>query len=347
MATPAEPSVPGPTVITPQPASVAYQGTNGGTVAGQSDGMFAGYLDPVQAGPLYDQTAKTSLVQALARRIPMAGTGVEFKDWSAAIDAEWVGEGQRKPVKKGTFEDTKLVIKPHKIAVIFAESAEVVRANPRNYIQVMKDKVAEAFAKKFDDAVLRGTSTPFGAYVDQTTKAVTLNPLAAGFPNAAAGGMYTQLNNVLKLLVNDTDAQGKRYKLRSWLLDEVLEPTFNGAIGTDGRPLFVDGALPLNINNVTRQGRILGRPAVLMEDLAVGTGDAEIFGYAGDWSKILWGPVGGISYDVSDQATLVINDEVVSLWQHNLIAVRCEAEYGVLVQDPEAFVKLTNFDGVV
>jgi HK97 family phage major capsid protein len=338
--------VPGPNETLHNPESIAYVGTNGGTVANQADGMFAGYLDPVQAGPLYEQTRRTSLVQSLARRIPMAGTGVEFKDWSASIEAEWVGEGQRKPVKKGTFEDTNVVVKPHKIAVIFAESAEVVRANPRNYLQVMRNKVAEAFAKKFDDAVLRGTQTPFGAYVNQTTKEVTLNPAAAGFPTAANGGMYTQLNNVLKLLTSDRDAQGKRYKLRSWLLDEALEATLNGAIGTDGRPLFVDGALPLEVNNVTRAGRILGRPAILMEDLATGTGDDEILGYAGDWSKVLWGPVGGISYDVSDQATLVINDEIVSLWQHNLVAVRCEAEYGVLVQDPEAFVRLTNDDGV-
>lgn len=347
MSTPANPSVPGPAVTTPQAPSIAYASTNGAdSVATAADGMFAGYLDPVQAGPLYEQTAKTSLVQSLARRIPMAGTGVEFKDWSAAIEAEWVGEGQRKPVKKGTFEDTNVVVKPHKIAVIFAESAEVVRANPRNYLQVMRNKVAEAFAKKFDEAVLRGTGgSPFGAYVNQTTKAVTLNTAAVGFPNAAAGGLYTQLNNVLKLLSSDRDARGKRYKLRSWLLDEGLEATFNGAIGTDGRPLFVDGALPLEVNNVTRAGRILGRPALLMEDLASGTGDAEILGYAGDWSRVLWGPVGGISYDVSDQATLVINDEIVSLWQHNLVAVRCEAEYGVLVEDPEAFVRLTNNDG--
>lgn len=336
MSTPADPTIPGPTVVRPQSADVAY--TN--------DSMFSGYLDPVEAGPLYAQTAKTSLVQALAKRIPMGASGVKFKDWSAAIDASWVGEGQRKPVEKGTFEDSELVVTPHKVAVIFAESAEVVRANPRNYLNVMRQKVAERFAIKFDDAVLRGTNTPFGAYVNQTTKSVSLNPAHTDFPTAAEGGMYTQLNSVLAALVNDVDAQGNRYKLRSWLLDEILEPVFNGAIGTDGRPLFVDGPLPLDVNNVTRQGRILGRPALMTEDIASGTGDAEILGYAGDWSKVLWGPVGGISYDVSDQATLVINDEIVPLWQHNLVAVRCEAEYGVLVQDPEAFVKLTNDDGV-
>jgi HK97 family phage major capsid protein len=328
---------PGPTEVRPNPDKVAY--TN--------DSMFSTYLDPVEAGPLFEETAKTSLVQALAKRIPMGPTGVKFRDMTATIDASWVGEGQRKPVNKGTMTETPTVVTPHKISVIFAESAEVVRSNPRNYANVMLKKIAEKFAEKFDAAVLHGTDTPFGAYVDQTTKAVTLNTAAAGFPNAAAGGLYTQLNSVLAALVNDTDAQGKRYKLRSWLLDESIEPRFNGAIGTDGRPLFVDGALPLEVNNVTRQGRILGRPALLTEDIAYGTGDAEILGYAGDWSKVIWGPVGGINFDVSQEATLIINDEVVSLWQHNLVAVRAEAEYGVLVTDPEAFVRLTNFDGVV
>lgn len=323
---------PGPTVVRPDADKVAY--TN--------DSMFAGYLDPVAAGPLYDQTAKASLVQSLARRIPMGPTGVKFEDWSASISAAWVGEGQRKPVNKGVFSESSLTIVPHKVAVIFAESAEVIRANPRNYINVMKAKVAEEFAKKFDDAVLRGTNTPFGAYVNQTSKSVSLNPAHPDFPTAAEGGMYTQLNEVLRLLTNDRDAQNKRYRLRSWLLDEATEPTFNGAIGTDGRPLFVDGALPLEVNNVTRAGRILGRPALLVEDIATGTGDAEILGYAGDWSRVMWGPVGGISYDVSSEATLVINNELVPLWQHNLLAVRCEAEYGVLVEDAEAFVKLTN-----
>lgn len=319
---------PGPTEVRPNPDKVAY--TN--------DSMFSTYLDPVEAGPLYEQTAKTSLVQALARRIPMAASGVKFKDWTAAIDASWVGEGQRKPVNKGTFTDTSVIVTPHKIAVIFAESAEVVRANPRNYLNVMRQKVAEKFAEKFDAAVLRGTDTPFGAYVNQTTKTVSLHPDA--IPAATAGGMYTSFNNALAALVNDTDAQGKHYKLRSWLLDDTIEPLLNGALDNTGRPLFNDLALPLETNAVTRQGRILGRPAVLTEDIANGT----TLGYAGDWSRVMWGPVGGISFDVSDQATLVINDEVVSLWQHNLVAVRCEAEYGVLVEDPEAFVRLTNVD---
>jgi hypothetical protein len=61
----------------------------------------------------------------------------------------------------------------------------------------------------------------------------------------------------------------------------------------------------------------------------------------------VWGQIGGLSYDVSDQATLDMSANgdgsgLVSLWQNNLLAVRIEAEFGVLVDDPEAFVKLTK-----
>jgi hypothetical protein len=61
----------------------------------------------------------------------------------------------------------------------------------------------------------------------------------------------------------------------------------------------------------------------------------------------VWGQIGGLSYDVSDQATLDLSaagdgSGLVSLWQNNLVAVRVEAEFGVLVNDPESFVKLVK-----
>jgi hypothetical protein len=67
----------------------------------------------------------------------------------------------------------------------------------------------------------------------------------------------------------------------------------------------------------------------------------------GDWQQVVWGQIGGISYDVSDQATLDMSANgdgsgLVSLWQNNLVAVRVEAEFGVLVNDPASFVKLTK-----
>ena len=54
------------------------------------------------------------------------------------------------------------------------------------------------------------------------------------------------------------------------------------------------------------------------------------------------GVVGGISYRISTEASVTINGSLVSLFEHNLVAVLAEAEYGWLVNDTAAFVELTN-----
>lgn len=288
---------------------------------------FAGFLEPKQAAPIFEEVAKRSLIQPLAQKIEMGPTGVSIPHWDGDVQAHWVDEAGKKPLAKGGFD--KFTVQPKKIAVIFAMSSEVVRANPLNYINVMRNKVAEAFAVAFDQAVIHGTDTPFGAYIDQTTKSVALDD-----PNA-----YGATNNALSLLVND------KKKFTGGLLDAVTEPIINDALDNNGRPLFIEPTYT-DTNSLTRTGRILARPITIAEGVKGEEKDSAA-GYFGDFSKILWGQVGGISYDVSDQATLDLSEAqdgsgMTSLWQHNLVAVRCEAEFAALVRDPEAFVKVTT-----
>lgn len=288
---------------------------------------FSGFLKPEQAAPIFEEMTKRSLVQPLAKKIEMGPTGVSIPFWDGDVQAHWVDEAGKKPLAKGGFD--QFSVSPKKIAVIFAMSSEVVRANPLNYINVMREKVGEAFAVAFDAAVMHGTNTPFGAYMDQTTKAVALDD-----PNA-----YGATNNALSLLVND----GKKFT--GGLLDNITEPIINGALDNNGRPLFIEPTYT-ETNSLTRQGRILARPITIAEGVKGPEADAAA-GYFGDFSQILWGQVGGISYDVSDQATLDLSEAqdgsgLTSLWQHNLVAVRAEAEFAALVRDPEAFVKVNT-----
>lgn len=288
---------------------------------------FSGFLKPEQAAPIFEEMTKRSLVQPLAKKIEMGPTGVSIPFWDGDVQAHWVDEAGKKPLAKGGFD--QFSVAPKKIAVIFAMSSEVVRANPLNYINVMREKVGEAFAVAFDAAVMHGTNTPFGAYLDQTTKAVALDD-----PNA-----YGATNNALSLLVND----GKKFT--GGLLDNITEPIINSALDNNGRPLFIEPTYT-ETNSLTRQGRILARPITIAEGVKGPEADAAV-GYFGDFSQILWGQVGGISYDVSDQATLDLSEAqdgsgLTSLWQHNLVAVRAEAEFAALVRDPEAFVKVNT-----
>src|SRR5690606_6500218 len=254
---------------------------NNSNLAQTKDTMFSGYLDPVMAQDYFAEVEKTSIIQRVARKIPMGPTGIVIPHWSGDVSAEWIGEGDMKPITKGDLTKQNMV--PHKIATIFAASAEVERSNPANSLGTMRVKVAEAIAMAFDAAVMHGTSTPFGAYLDQSTKV-----------QAIGDNAYTGLGvDGLRKLVS----AGKKWN--GTLLDDITEPILNGAVDANGRPLFVESTYDSMVTPF-REGRILGRPTVLSDHVATGA----ILGYQGDFSQIIWGQVGGLSFDVSDQATL-------------------------------------------
>lgn len=286
-------------------------------------GDFSGFLPAPIAEAYFESARQASVVQQLVRRVPLGINGAGVPVVTSKPTAGWVGEGEEKPKTKGAL--TLKSITPKKLAAIAVVSAEVVRANPGNYIEILRADIAEAFAKAFDAAALHGTSSPFGVgnYIGATTKSVLL-----GTATQQTGGVYQDIVSGLDKLVQD----GK--KLTGFAFDSLAEPTFLGATDNTGRPLFIDTPLD-NTTSVVTPGRLIGRRAFLGDGVEDGAG---VIGFGGDWSQAVWGAVGGISYDVSTEATVTINNELVSLFEHNLVAIRAEAEYGWLVNDAEAFV---------
>jgi HK97 family phage major capsid protein len=316
-------------------STAGYSPERGSNVAQTSDPMFKGFLDPDLAQDYFAVVEKTSIIQQIARKIPMGPTGVRIPHWTGNVSAKWVAEGGKKPVTKGDFNKQDVV--PYKIATIFVASAEAVRANPLNYLNTMRTKIGEAIALAFDNAVINGVDSPFGKSLSDTAKTVSLaDPLGAGKGPVDGSNAYTALNNGLSLLLSDNK------KWTGTLFDDSAEPILNGATDAAQRPLFIDATYQ-DINAPFRAGRVLGRPTYLSDHVNNGT----TIGYMGDFSQIIWGQVGGLSFDVSDQASLDLSvgqdgTGVTSLWQNNLVAVRVEAEFAALVNDPAAFVKLTS-----
>jgi HK97 family phage major capsid protein len=309
-------------------------------------GDFSGFLPASISGPIFERAARQSVVQRLARQIPLGGNGVSVPVVTGRPAAGWVAEGEAKPASAGSL--TLKTMTPKKLAAILVVSAEVVRANPGNYIMTMRESLAEAFAVSFDRAALHdegpdGTAGggPFATYVDQTDKVQEVGGTAGD-----DGGIFVDLVEAMKDIVSDTDASGRRYQLTGWGLDSVLEPAIWGAVDANGRPIFVD--LPVDAESAALgmgAGRLLGRPSYMGEGVATAN-LTTVVGYGGDWTQAAWGVIGGISYDVSTEATVTINATLTSLWEHNLMAIRAEAEYGWLVNDTAAFTKLTNIGNV-
>ena len=290
---------------------------------------FAGFLPPTLAAPFFDVARRRSVVQQLVRQVPMGASGVAIPITTKKPTAGWVAEGGRKPTSAGG--KALVPMRPHKLAVISVVSAEVVRANPGGYMGDLRQDIGEAFGIAFDAAALFGTETPFNTTaIPANYVAATPNTVVLGTAAKEDGGIFADLNAGLSILVN---SDPKR-RLTGFAFDDIAEPILNTAVDGVGRPLFIDSPT-VDTAAVVTAGRVLGRPAFIGEGVA----DGATVGFGGDWSKAVWGVVGGISYDVSTQASVTIDDELTSLWEHNLVAIRAEAEYAWLCYDAESFVK--------
>lgn len=286
---------------------------------------FSGFLSREQSAAIFERAARSSVVQSLVPQTQLGINGQSIPVVTGKLTAGWVSEGGKKPASKGALG--LKTMDPKKLATIAVVSAEVVRANPGNYMDLIRNQVGDAFATAFDTAALYGNG-PFGTHIAQTTKSVELGTTVKG-----EGGIFGDINAGLGLLVND----GKR--LSGFALDDRFEPKLNGATDTSGRPIFIDSPTVDNAGPI-RQGRLLGRQSFIGEGVYDNT--SSTLGFGGDWSQAAWGAVGGISYKVSTEATVTIDGQLVSLFEHNLVAVLAEAEYGFLVNDTEAFVKYTD-----
>lgn len=318
------------------------------TAATLTSDFDAKFLPPEIAEPIFEQAARQSVLMSLAQRVELNPNGKAVPVVTGRPSVGWVAEGAKKPATKGAL--SLKTITPKKMAAIAVMSAETVRANPGKYSDTLKQGMADAFAIAFDMAGFHdegpdGTAGggPFSTYLDQST-----NAYALGTNNAAAGGLYKDLTAAMATVVTSKDSTNRRRRLTGWAIDGILEPSFWGQVDSNGRPIWVDlpgnqTASAVDAANAIVAGRLMNRPAFIGEGVATDD-DVSVVGYGGDWRQAAWGAVGGISFDVSTQATVTINGELVSLWEENLVAIRAEAEYGWLVNDVESFVKLTNTD---
>jgi HK97 family phage major capsid protein len=305
---------------------------------------LSGFIDPVQAEYIFERAARQSVVQQLVQRVPLGPSGARIPVITGRPTAGWVGEGAQKPASAGSV--TPKTIEPKKLAAIMVVSAEVARLNSAQFVTKMKDSFAETFGVAFDYASLHDAGPdgtpgggPFATYIDQTTKVQELGATAQ-----ASGGVYGDMVGVLSKVVSNKDASGRRYRLTGFALDDVVEPAFLGQTDTSGNPIFISKPLTETIG-AARPGSLIGRPSFMGEGVATADG-TSVVGYGGDWSQAAWGAIGGISYRISTEATVTINGALVSLFENNLVAILAEAEYGWLVNDVEAFCKITNTNNV-
>ena len=278
-------------------------------------------IDPEQAAFIIQKAQEQSAIMSLAQRITLPGNGLTIPVIASDPEAEWVAETGVKPVKNPGFE--KKVMQAYKMAVIVPFSDEFRRDRAALYNAVV-NRLPGALAKKFDETVFNGVAP--GSNFDVLTSVTAID-----ITNDPFGALVTADTNIA--LADGT--------VNGYAVSPMMRGVLLGAEDGQHRPLFIngvaDGAIP----------RLLGQPTHASTGAykAASGGNPAVVGFAGDWTKAMYGIVNGINLTYSDQATLTAGTQespvTINLWQQNMFAVRAEFEVGFIVADSNCFNRFT------
>ena len=267
---------------------------------------------------IWQKTQEGSAVMRIARRIELPGLGVTIPVITGDPEAGWVGETEKKPVKRGTLATKQMT--PYTLAVIVPFSNQFRRDLPGLY-DALVQRLPNALGKKFDQTVFGGVTAP-GSNFD-TLKACTAQEIGT---DAYKG-----------LVAADADVAAHDGILSGWVLSPQGKAVLLNAVDGNKRPLFInsvaEGAVPMILG--ARAGYSKG--AYIADSTSA---KKNVVGFGGDWTQAVYGTVEGVQITISDQATLEDGSTTINLFQQNMFAVRAEIEVGFRC-DTTVFNKLT------
>lgn len=279
-------------------------------------------LTPQQSTEIWQSAEKQSAVMQLANTVQLPGTGVAYDTLGDAAAAAWVGETAAKPVINATFGNR--VMKPFKLARIITVSMEFARDKAALWAAIQA-QASQSISRAVDETVLSGAvAAPSAENFDVLYDA-----------NAVSLGKSAYADMV-KAYAAISEHGGE---LSGWAMSPQGISKLVAATDANGRPLVTPDVTATTIGNV------LGAPVTKSpwghKAAAEDASTPELLGVAGDWSQALFGTVQGIQLAASDTASVTINGELTSAWEHNLLAFRVEAEIGFIVKDKAKFVAVT------
>ena len=262
-----------------------------------------------------------SAVMRLARRINLPGRGLTIPVISGDPEANWVDETNAKPVSNPTL--TTKSMKGYTLAVIVPFSNQFRRDMSGLYAEIVR-RLPGALGKKFDATVFAGTAPGTGFDV--------LTNVAAQSISGTGNSFYTALVKAEETI------SGASYSVNGYAMSPQGRAEMLTALDGNDRPLFINSVADGSIQ------RLLGQPVYYTKGVykaGSGSGAVDVLGFAGDWSKAMYGIVEGVEISISDQATLTISGSQVNLWERNMFAVRAEIEVG-FIAEATAFNKITR-----
>lgn len=294
-------------------------------------GKETGTLRPERANGIINKAADKSAILAVAPRTKMSISGNEFFVRTERPEADIIGEGEAKPV--GGFKHGILRVQPQKAATIVTWSEERRHDDPEGVFNDLAEELSSAIARQIDLLAIHGKSAKSGAAVPGVVPlSSTANQVKLGSAKVADGGLAQDLISGIQM-VDDADGD-----FNGLISDRSLRLQYLSARDTLGRPLHAS-----NVDVTARLDSVLGVPNTYSRAVRGDVGankDSGIRAIGGDFENSMRiGFVQDISIRMSNEATLVDGDQVISLWQRNLEAALVECIFGFVIFDTNKFVK--------
>jgi HK97 family phage major capsid protein len=263
------------------------------------------------------EVMENSKVMQLAKYEEMTGKVKKFEYFANGPGAYWVGEGEKIKTSKPQWLTAKMEAK--KLGVIIPCSREYLTYKLPDFFEQMKDKIAEAFYKKFDEAAIMNTDNPFAQSIEESVT-TTGNTITTGIT----------YDNILALEDKLTDAD---FDVNAFISTKKNRSTLRDVkkveSGVVVETLYDRGADTLD-----------GHPVANLKALEKGTL------YAGDFDYMYYGIPYGMNYKVSEEAqlsTLTNADGTpVNLFEQELVALRVTMDVAFMIVKDGAFAKLTS-----
>lgn len=221
-----------------------------------------------------------------------------------------VGEGQKITVDKASWKTIEMTAK--KIGVIVPATREALEDGIVNIPQEVKASIANAFARKIDEATMFDSTDFYG-----TGKSIF--ELAQENGLTATGNIFEDASNLMGLVeAEDMEPNGF-----------VAPRTLKAAIRNDKTAAL----------NYVVEDKVNGEPARMHGEAIVYSkhfdkSKAQLL--TGDFDKVYVGILDEIEYKVSDQGT--VGD--INLFEQDMVAIRATMRVAFLVIKPEAFAVL-------
>lgn len=284
---------------------------------------------------IIQKTQEESAIMRLARKIALPGRGLEIPMITSDPEANWVAETGAKPVSNPGLD--KKTMKAYKLAVIVPFSDEFARDYKALY-DALIERIPGVLGKKFDATVFNGTTPGTGFEVLTACTAQSIDVDASG-----EGGFYKAL------VAADIDIATHDGNLNGFAMSAQARGEMLSALDKDGRPIFINNVSEGAVPRLLGQGVYYSKGLYFAGNAASGSSGSsgyvaakpDVLGFAGDWTKAMYGAVEGVKVDISNQASLTIGGEAVNLWEHNMFAVKAEIEVG-FVADASCFNKIVR-----